>query len=81
MYNGQQEGLLAMKEVDVSISGALQNWDLSRLYYYGEVRDGLTYDYFKETETNLPSGKCSGSHGRQQQEGDSERFPPPLYFL
>ena len=27
------------------------------------------------------SGKCSGSHGRQQQEGDSERFPPPLYFL
>lgn len=42
MDNGQQEGLLAMKEVDVSISGALQNWDLSRLYHYGEVREGLT---------------------------------------
>ena len=36
-----------MKEADVSISGALQNWDLSRLYYYGEVREGLTYDYFQ----------------------------------
>ena len=47
MDNGQQEGLLAMKEADVSISGALQNWDLSRLYYYGEVREGLTYDYFQ----------------------------------
>lgn len=47
MYNGEQEGLLAMKEVDVSISGALQNWDLSRLYYYGDVREGLTYDYFR----------------------------------
>lgn len=47
MDNGEQEGLLAMKEVDVSISGALQNWDLSRLYYYGDVREGLTYDYFR----------------------------------
>lgn len=47
MYNGEQEGLLAMQEVDVSISGALQNWDLSRLYYYGDVREGLTYDYFR----------------------------------
>lgn len=47
MDNGQQEGLLAMKEADVSISGALQNWDLSRLYYYGDVREGLTYDYFR----------------------------------
>ena len=45
--NWWSEGILAMGELDVSISGVLGCDDVERLYYYGDIRKGLSYDYFR----------------------------------
>lgn len=45
--NWGQEGLLATGDLDHAISGVMSCIDVERLYNYGEVRDGLEFDYFR----------------------------------